>query len=346
MYPFSAKLPSHPGCHNTDQNSMEHHSSVSVTGLFNPKDKCHGHLPGIFICSALEDLEGHPVCEFPLTQDVKQEAGPSSRTKVVAAFFERGVLTCRKGAALIEVMVGRGLGAECRPQMACAHPPFLSSLKSLWVHLLRAPDIWFGITVTKENSVFWVEGHTSRTTCLTVWLWNPHHTWQSEFSGDGRQTSQQGDLHRARALESEGPGSSLDLLALWLLRLTSPSLSFLVFTMGRIRIPLQELYGKGRTSWVVLAYKGQSCSHKLSPGALVWLSDGPLCLIPSIAPRPPTLVTDLEYTLSPRVSVSWDPVLTVTPWLNLYNHGSKISGHSSDCPFRTLAAGGSGGTGV
>lgn len=36
----------------------------------------------------------------------------------------------------------------------------------------------------------------------------------SEFSGDGRQTSQQCDLHRARALESEGPGSSLDLLAL------------------------------------------------------------------------------------------------------------------------------------
>jgi len=119
------------GPYNTDQNSMEHHSSVSVTGLFNPKDKCHGHLPGIIICSALEDPEGHHVCEFSLTQDVKQEAGPSSRIKVVAAFFEQGVLTCRKGAALIEVMVGRGLGAECRQKMACAHPPFLSSLKSL-----------------------------------------------------------------------------------------------------------------------------------------------------------------------------------------------------------------------
>lgn len=36
----------------------------------------------------------------------------------------------------------------------------------------------------------------------------------AEFSGDGRQTSLQGDLPRARALESEDLGSSLDLLAL------------------------------------------------------------------------------------------------------------------------------------
>ena len=36
-------------------------------------------------------------------------------------------------------MVERGLGAGCRQQVACAHPPFLSPLKSLWGDLLRAP---------------------------------------------------------------------------------------------------------------------------------------------------------------------------------------------------------------
>ena len=104
--PLPSRLP-----YNTEQSSLEHHSSVSV---FSPKDKCHGHLPGIFICSALEDPEGHPVCEFPLTQGVKQEVGPSSRTEVVSVFFEHGVLTCRKGATLIEGMMGSRLGAERR----------------------------------------------------------------------------------------------------------------------------------------------------------------------------------------------------------------------------------------
>lgn len=145
--------------------------------------------------------------------NVEPEAGSSERTEVVETFFKHGILTHGNGAALIEGMVERGLGAECRQQVTCAHPILLFCPHSSPCEATFSGH-HLSTTVTKEINVFWVgqhrQGHPSRTACLITWLQMPHHTWQSEFSGEWRWTSLKGDVDRRRALESEDLGSSLD----------------------------------------------------------------------------------------------------------------------------------------